>query len=80
MPRRQIVEIDETKRDGCRRGVPACAEGAIRMFNGKAHLMADTYRNPQRTNLMHDPTPTGAGLSGTVALRTPTRGLFLLRS
>jgi Pyruvate/2-oxoacid:ferredoxin oxidoreductase delta subunit len=43
MIRRKIVEIDETKCDGCGRCVPACAEGAIRIVNGKAKLVADVY-------------------------------------
>jgi Pyruvate/2-oxoacid:ferredoxin oxidoreductase delta subunit len=43
MARRQIVEIDETKCDGCGQCVPACAEGAIRLVDGKAKLVADVY-------------------------------------
>ncbi|MFZ1932519.1 MAG: 4Fe-4S binding protein [Thermoguttaceae bacterium] len=43
MGRRQIVEIDEAKCDGCGRCVPACAEGAIRIVDGKAKLVADVY-------------------------------------
>ena len=43
MARRQIVEIDETKCDGCGQCVPACAEGAIRIVDGKAKLVADVY-------------------------------------
>ncbi len=43
MARRQIIEIDETKCDGCGRCVPACAEGALRIVDGKARLVADTY-------------------------------------
>jgi len=43
MAHRQIVEIDETKCDGCGRCVPACAEGAIRIVDGKAMLVADVY-------------------------------------
>jgi Pyruvate/2-oxoacid:ferredoxin oxidoreductase delta subunit len=43
MAHRQIVEIDETKCDGCGRCVPACAEGAIRIVDGKAKLVADVY-------------------------------------
>jgi len=38
---RVIVEIDEAKCDGCGECVPSCAEGAIRMVNGKAKLVGD---------------------------------------
>jgi NAD-dependent dihydropyrimidine dehydrogenase PreA subunit len=38
---RNIVTIDETKCNGCGLCVPACAEGAIRIVDGKARLVAD---------------------------------------
>jgi Pyruvate/2-oxoacid:ferredoxin oxidoreductase delta subunit len=38
---REIVTIDETKCDGCGLCVPACHEGAIRIVDGKAQLVAD---------------------------------------
>src|SRR6185369_15751467 len=38
---RKIVEIDKEKCDGCGLCVPSCAEGAIRIVNGKAELAAD---------------------------------------
>lgn len=38
---RRIVQIDEDKCNGCGLCVPACAEGAIKIVNGKARLAAD---------------------------------------
>jgi Fe-S-cluster-containing hydrogenase component 2 len=38
---RKIVQIDEDKCNGCTLCVPACAEGAIKIVNGKARLAAD---------------------------------------
>ena len=38
---RKIVTIDEEKCNGCGLCVPACAEGAIRIVDGKARLAAD---------------------------------------
>ena len=38
---RKIVTIDQDKCDGCGLCVPSCAEGAIRMIDGKAVLSAD---------------------------------------
>ena len=43
MARRKIVEIDEHKCNGCGLCVPACAEGAIRIVDGKARLVSDVY-------------------------------------
>ncbi|MDD5475005.1 MAG: 4Fe-4S binding protein [Syntrophales bacterium] len=40
---RNIVKIDEEKCDGCGICIPACAEGAIRLEDGKARLIADRY-------------------------------------
>jgi len=40
---RKIIEIDETLCNGCGKCVPACAEGAIEIVNGKARLVAERY-------------------------------------
>ena len=40
---RKIVKIDEDKCNGCGQCVPACAEGAIRIIDGKAKLISETY-------------------------------------
>ncbi len=40
---RKIVKIDEEKCDGCRQCVPACAEGALQIIDGKARLVSDVY-------------------------------------
>jgi ferredoxin len=41
--KRKIVHIDEEKCDGCGRCVPACAEGAIRIIDGKARLVNEAF-------------------------------------
>jgi len=41
--KRKIIEIDENLCDGCGACVPSCAEGAIRVIDGKAKLVADKY-------------------------------------
>ena len=40
---RKIIKIDDEKCDGCGNCVPACAEGAIRIIDGKARVIADKY-------------------------------------
>ena len=40
---RNVVSIDEEKCDGCGECVPACAEGAIQIVDGKARLISETY-------------------------------------
>lgn len=40
---RKIIKIDEEKCNGCGQCANACAEGAIKMINGKAKLITDSY-------------------------------------
>jgi len=41
--RRIIVHIDDEKCNGCGRCISACAEGAIEMVDGKAHLVSEVH-------------------------------------
>jgi ferredoxin len=43
MALRNIVKIDEAKCTGCGLCVNACAEGAIKLINGKAKLISEVY-------------------------------------
>jgi Fe-S-cluster-containing hydrogenase component 2 len=40
---RKIIEIDEEKCDGCGQCIPACAEGAIQIVDGKARIVKDMF-------------------------------------
>ena len=40
---RKIVKIDEEKCNGCGLCVPACAEGALQIVDGKAKLISEQY-------------------------------------
>ena len=40
---RKIIEIDEALCNGCGQCVPACAEGAIQIIDGKARLIKEQY-------------------------------------
>jgi len=40
---RKIIEIDDELCDGCGECVPACAEGAIEVIDGKARVVAEKY-------------------------------------
>ncbi len=52
---RNIVKIDEAKCTGCGLCVTACAEGAIKIINGKARLVSDTYCDGLGACLGHCP-------------------------
>jgi Fe-S-cluster-containing hydrogenase component 2 len=43
MALRNIIKIDEEKCNGCGRCATACAEGAIKIVDGKARLISETY-------------------------------------
>ncbi len=43
MVQRSIVKIDEDKCTGCGLCIPACAEGALEIVDGKAKLVRDKY-------------------------------------
>jgi Fe-S-cluster-containing hydrogenase component 2 len=40
---REIVEIDEEKCNGCGECIPNCAEGALKIVEGKARIVDDVY-------------------------------------
>jgi len=40
---RKIITIDEDKCNGCGLCIPACAEGALQIVDGKAKLISETY-------------------------------------
>lgn len=40
---RKIIEIDDELCDGCGQCVPSCAEGALKIVDGKAKLVSETY-------------------------------------
>ena len=52
---RNIVKIDEDKCNGCGKCVSACAEGAIKLINGKAKLISETYCDGLGACLGHCP-------------------------
>ena len=43
LPARRIVQIDEAKCTGCGLCIMKCAEGALKIIDGKARLVSDTY-------------------------------------
>jgi Pyruvate/2-oxoacid:ferredoxin oxidoreductase delta subunit len=52
---RKIIEIDESKCNGCGLCVPNCAEGAIQIIDGKAKLVKDSYCDGLGACLGHCP-------------------------
>ncbi len=40
---RKIIKIDEELCDGCENCIPACAEGALQIIDGKARLISDLF-------------------------------------
>jgi NAD-dependent dihydropyrimidine dehydrogenase PreA subunit len=55
MPVRELIRIDEALCDGCGQCVPACAEGAIAVIDGKARLVSDVYCDGMGACLGHCP-------------------------
>ncbi|MHC4265151.1 MAG: ATP-binding protein, partial [Planctomycetota bacterium] len=55
MAMRNIVKIDEEKCNGCGLCVNTCAEGAIKLINGKARLISDIYCDGLGACLGHCP-------------------------
>lgn len=53
--RRSIVEIDESRCDGCGACIPNCAEGALRVVDGKARLIGDKFCDGLGACLGHCP-------------------------
>lgn len=53
--KRKIVKIDGNKCDGCGLCIPQCAEGAIRIIDGKARLAAEKYCDGLGACLGHCP-------------------------
>lgn len=53
--KREIIKIDEELCNGCGLCVPNCAEGAIRIVDGKARIVADKYCDGLGACLGHCP-------------------------
>lgn len=53
--KRSIVSIDEEKCNGCGLCIPNCAEGAIKLINGKAKLVDDRFCDGLGACLGHCP-------------------------
>ncbi len=52
---REIIRIDEKRCDGCGLCVPACAEGAIALVDGKARLVSESFCDGLGACLGHCP-------------------------
>ena len=52
---RKIVQIDESKCNGCGLCVPNCAEGALKIIDGKARLVSDKHCDGLGACLGHCP-------------------------
>src|SRR5512147_401568 len=55
MATRKIVRIDEEKCTGCGLCIPNCAEGALRIIDGKAKLVSDRFCDGLGACLGHCP-------------------------
>jgi NAD-dependent dihydropyrimidine dehydrogenase PreA subunit len=55
MSKRKIIKIDEEKCNGCGECVPNCAEGALKIINGKARLVSDVFCDGLGACLGHCP-------------------------
>ena len=55
MAKRKIIKIDTDKCNGCGDCIPNCAEGAIRVIDGKARLISDVYCDGLGACLGHCP-------------------------
>ena len=52
---RKIVQIDEEKCTGCGECIPNCAEGALKIIDGKARIVSDVYCDGLGACLGHCP-------------------------
>ena len=55
MEERTIIEIDEELCNGCGLCIPGCAEGALKIVDGKARLVSDVYCDGLGACLGHCP-------------------------
>lgn len=53
--KRKIIKIDEEKCDGCGLCIPSCAEGALKIIDGKARLASDALCDGLGACLGHCP-------------------------